>query len=971
MHPRSVVVGAVCRPRLPSHPGSAPGRELRYTTMTRFGRAAVVIAMIGAIGSPAVASAAPAATQFPLSATVYDLRTGAPVQLVGRVRVGADVQGSSAQGWTVTATANLDAVTGTGGGLSYSATGSGSATIQAPPGVLPPSISFTPTFSLRAPSPAKAQPFQLLLVATLSARGKVSAVEVRPPAPPVSFAIDSTLYPDVLTVESPDGSAPRAVVRLADSLGGAMDYVADEMTIATDDPAVLASFVQRWNGQVLRTIEPPEGPASAVHVVRVDVAGADTTSLTATIAGLDPTAHGPHRASSAGALRLFAAAVQEVAAGHRVALNTLHAPQDYIDRRTVDAPTGANDPANGAPYDSNSANWSYMQDSATGFGVAEAWRILEVGGRLANRVRIGIIDVGCAQTNGDYPAGTSGGNGMPAVANDPWHCTNVATTAAGVPNNGFGTAGSGGPVADLRLYSTDMTDDNAAAQVYAASRDRVAMINLSFGANHPAIANLLDSNLEDAIEFVHDRGMLVFAAAGNARPGEASQDVDHMTCYFVCVEEAIIRPCEFDGVTCVGGLREGSHDRHPNSYYCLERRSSGVCDVDVYGPFTVYMGGTAPSNGVAGDNSLNRASITQGTSFSSPYVAGVAALMLAANPQLTNLQIEGILSNSLATTDPTVTAVVDARTAMTRAFVNVPPAVRITTPTDGSTVDYGAVNATRFVASTLDIEEGTDTLNVTWSSNVDGPMGSGRTLDYVFSTTGPRRVTATTTDRQGALGTWSILVTAANRVPVVTIVQPHANDTSPRQLGAPYTFRAEVQDQLNAPEPGLCSDTVWTSSDAADTAFPMTGCQISLAFTTTGYRDISATYTPRGCHRLGNAPHPRPGATAEQPARGRHRQPRPRLGLPGRCHDPAPRQRVPGTERGLTGGIRLVPQRSPHRRERQPRLQPRRPRIHHRRQHPHLRRPRRRRLHPNIHRHPHSRQTKLGRRRPHRTPTQP
>ena len=368
------------------------------------------------------------------------------------------------------------------------------------------------------------------------------------------------------------------------------------------------------------------------------------------------------------------------------------------------------------------------------------------------------------------------------------------------------------------------------------------MINLSFTGNYPAIANLLDSNLEDAIDYVHGRGMLVFAAAGNARPGEASQDVDHMTCYFVCVEEAIIRPCEFDGVTCVGGLRAGSHDRHNNSYYCFERRTSGICDVDVYAPFQVYMGGTAPSNGVAGDNSVNRASITQGTSFSSPYVAGVAALMLAANPRLTNLQVEGILSNGQPTTDRTVTSVIDARAAMMRAFENVPPAVRITTPADESTVDYGGVNATRFTATTIDIEEGTDTLGVTWSSNVDGAMGSGRTLDYVFQTPGPRRVTATTTDRQGALGQWSILVTATNRPPVVDIIRPLSYGSGPMYVGVTYAFQAEVQDQINAHQPELCDDLVWTSS-VGDTSFPMTGCQPSVQFTSTGFREIFATYT--------------------------------------------------------------------------------------------------------------------------------
>ena len=610
-------------------------------------RAVVVAVLAMASLVPTTANAA-TTSQFPLRATVYDTRTGVPVDLVGRVRVGIEVQGSQARGWKVTLSANLDTVTGTSRTslLPYCATGSGSTTTTFAPGPLPASMAFTPTFSLRPPLLAKAQPFQLMLVASFSLKGTVTAVEVRSPAPPVAFSVDTRLRPDVATVPGPGGTPARPVVRLADSLGSSMDFVANELTLTTDDPTVLAGFLQRWNGVELRTIVPPDGTTATVHVIRVDPSRADLSRLKADVTSLDPTAHGSHRASSDTALRLFAAALRERAAGLHVGLNSLHTPQGYLDRSTLEAPNGdkdpASDPATGPPYDPNSGTWSYLEAGGGGdHGVTEAWRMLDVGGRLANRVRIGIIDVGCARTNGDYPAGTSGGNGTPVTGNDPWHCTNVAVTAGGVPDNGFGTAGSGGPVADLRLYDTDMTDDNAAAQVYKAANDHVAMINMSFTGNYPAISNLLDSNLEDAIDYVHDRGMLVFAAAGNARPGEASQDVDHMSCYFVCVEEAIIRPCEFDGVTCVGGLRAGSHDRDINSYYCFERRSSGICDVDVYAPFTVYMGGTAPRNGVAGDSTVNRASITQGTSFSSPYVAGVAALMLAANPRLTTCRSRG------------------------------------------------------------------------------------------------------------------------------------------------------------------------------------------------------------------------------------------------------------------------------------------------------------------------------------------
>ena len=819
-------------------------RKKQIGSLTKLLRTLAVAVLATTSLSVPAAQAGTNSSQFPLAATVYDLRSGAPVDLTGRVRLGTDVTGSAGRGWTVTLSANLDSVTGNNrqDASRYIATGAGSTTARFDSGPLPKTMSITPTFALRPPSPAKSQPFQLMLIASLSDRGAVIAVEVRSPAPPVAFAVDRTVQPDQQTVPAPDGSAPRPVVRLADSLGSAIDYVADELTLTTNNPTVLAGFVSRWKGQVLRTIEPPDRTAPSVHVVRVDASAADLSRLTSDVAALDPTAHGPHKASSGGALRLFAAAMREQAAGLHVGLNSLYTPQDYVNRSTTEAPDGDADPAGGTKYDRNSGEWSYFEGGGTsGFGVTEAWRILEVGGRLANRVRIGVIDVGCRRTNQDYPAGAMGGNDMPyLIKGDPWHCTNVANTAAGVPDNGFGTAGTGGPVADLRMYPTDMTDDNAAAQVYAASRDQAAMINMSFGANHPAIANLLDSNLEDAIDYVHGRGMLVFAAAGNAREGEASQDVDHMTCYFVCVEEAIIRPCEFDGVTCVGGLRSGTHDRDINSYYCLDRRPA-ICDVDVYAPFTVYKGGTA-----AGDNSANEARLTNGTSFSSPYVAGVAALMLAANPRLTNLQVEGILSNGLATTDPTVSAVIDAKGAMLRAFGNVPPMVRIAAPNDQSTVDYGGVNATRFIATTLDIEEGTNTLDVTWSSSVDGLLGSGRTLDYVFPTPGARRITATTTDRQGALGQTSIVVTATNRTPVVRIAQPYFSQVS-LTVAATYIFRAEVQDQMNAPQPELCGDVIWTSSVHSGSSLPQTGCQISVTFTSTGFRDVYATYTdPEG-----------------------------------------------------------------------------------------------------------------------------
>lgn len=775
-----------------------------------------------------------------LRATVYDRLTGEAVNLAGHLLAKVDTTGSASRGWRVKLKVSLVNVSGAGLDTSarYRATGADFSTVRSPAGPAPRAVSFTPVFTLHPPSPAKAQSFTLMVIASFSNGGKLIGLEVRSPAPPVTFGIDATVQPDRSSIPGAPGQPARPLARLADSLGNSTDFVANELTIATDDPTVLLDFTDRWEGQVLSTIQQPPGSSTAaVYVVRVDPSTADIGALPTDVAALDATAHGSHRASSEAALRLFAAAVSENAAGLRVGLNTLSTPLDYMSGVTSEAPAGDNDPATGGAYSSNSAGWSYMRAGGIeNFGVAEAWRMLAIGGRLSNRVKVGIIDTGCALTNPDYPAGTTGGNDLAAVPGDPWHCTNVAVTAGGQPDNGFGSAGTGGPVVDLRLYPTDMTDANSAARVYDALGDGMKIINMSFGASNPAITDLLSNALEDAVEVAHNTNVLVFAAAGNAKPGQASQDVDHETCYFVCVEEAVHKPCEFDGVICVGGLRSGSHDRDINSYYCLDQRDEGICDVDLYAPFTVYRG-VQPST--PGDNS---ARLTQGTSFSSPYAAGVAALIWAANPSLNNVQIEGILSNGLPTTDRTVTAPIDARGGVLRAFGgNVPPSVRVTAPADGSTVDYGGVNAVRFSAESLDVEEGANVVDLTWASDVDGPLGQGQSIDFVFPTTGNRRITVTAKDRSGATGTASISVIAVNRPPQVSIVSPwHGQEL---YVGVEYHFIGEVADQINAPQPELCGGLTWTSDVFLDDPFPVTGCRPSIRFSTPGSRTITASYT--------------------------------------------------------------------------------------------------------------------------------
>ncbi|MEY2471840.1 MAG: hypothetical protein QOK28_1169 [Actinomycetota bacterium] len=808
-----------------------------------FAVAAVIVALPLLAHMPA--ARAEGNDKFALKATVYNALTNEPVGLAGRLKAKIESKGSAAAGWTLTLKSNLEDVDGLGrtSGGRYTANGESKDTATIPPGPAARTASFTPTFTLHPPSPAKPQSFQLRFLASLDDRGNLTGVEVRSPAPPVVFNTDASVKPDVTFV---GGDTTRPVARLTDSMGDTTDYVANELLVTTKSASELAGVVARWRGRVTETITPPDASLAPTYLVRVDASSADVSALKSTVMGLDPTAHGTHGFTNTNALKLFAAAATEKAAGHDVALNTLFRPLDFVSRATTDAKNGVADPA-GGPYSSNSAAWSYMKAGGPeNYGVSEAWRMLAVGNRLGNKIGIGIIDAGCAGSNPDFPPGTGGGNGLPAVAGgDKWHCTNVANTAGGVPDNGVGTAGTGGPVASISMWPTDMTTDKSAMEVNGAVSSGARIINMSFGGDDPAIVGIFTGALETAVKRARDRGVIVFAAAGNDRTstgGKPSQDVDHETCYFVCVEEAVVAPCEYDGVMCVGGLKSGSRDRDPNSYYCLERRSEGICDVDLYAPFTVYTGVQPGDNTNPADVKI---ATEQGTSFSAPYAAGVAALILAADPTQTADQVEGILSNgavTLPSSDPSVTSPVDARYGVLRGFGgNVPPSVRITAPHDNDNVDYGSVNAVHFTAESLDIEQGANAVDVHWASDVDGAMGDGYNLDYVFPTTGTRRITATATDRLGATGSTSIVVNATNRVPRVHIVSPYDGQTL--TTGATYKFVGQVEDQLNAPEASLCGDLVWTSDYFKDAPFPTTGCEPRITFKQAGTRTITASYT--------------------------------------------------------------------------------------------------------------------------------
>lgn len=103
-------------------------------------------------------------------------------------------------------------------------------------------------------------------------------------------------------------------------------------------------------------------------------------------------------------------------------------------------------------------------------GVAEAWTLLQLAGRLTpdNTVRIAIIDSGFA-VNDDFPAlhtaeatnsaddplGTKNPNDNCTNSACDWHGTVVVGAGAGVPDNRYGGAGPAGPIAEIITIHTE------------------------------------------------------------------------------------------------------------------------------------------------------------------------------------------------------------------------------------------------------------------------------------------------------------------------------------------------------------------------------------------------------------------------------------------------------------------------------------------------------------------------------------
>jgi hypothetical protein len=233
----------------------------------------------------------------------------------------------------------------------------------------------------------------------------------------------------------------------------------------------------------------------------------------------------------------------------------------------------------------------------------EAWDITQGGS-----TPIAILDTGVDPNHPDLKNKLTLGYNFYNNNNDWYdvcgHGTKVAGSAAAITNNGLGVSGVSwnNPIIPIKItdascygYYSSMIN----GIVYAADKGaRVA--NISFQIFNGA-------SLSDAARYMNEHGGWVVAAAGNTGTLENYSDNP----YIISV-----------GSISSNGL---------------------VSSFSSYGPFVDFA---APGSSIYTTTNGGAYGYTSGTSFSSPIVSGVVALIIANNPSMNSQQVYDALKNS-------------------------------------------------------------------------------------------------------------------------------------------------------------------------------------------------------------------------------------------------------------------------------------------------------------------------------------
>lgn len=246
-----------------------------------------------------------------------------------------------------------------------------------------------------------------------------------------------------------------------------------------------------------------------------------------------------------------------------------------------------------------------------------------------------IVNVGAIQSQSfDAVTGAQAANHPPTDSFE--HGTQVASVAAAMTNNGVGIAGVswGAQLISLKIFNAGNgnTSDNAisAAINYAANtlQNNVnigkLVVNLSVGGPGPCLGvGGLPLTSAALANLVTTKGVPIAIASGNSSPQACTNGGN----------EGVDSPANCAGVSAAAGIVPVGATNSSNNVASFSCRGA---ELNAHGV-------SAPGESVLVDTPGGGTTITNGTSFSSPFVAGLMANMLSYNQNLTPAQIQSYI----------------------------------------------------------------------------------------------------------------------------------------------------------------------------------------------------------------------------------------------------------------------------------------------------------------------------------------
>ncbi len=337
--------------------------------------------------------------------------------------------------------------------------------------------------------------------------------------------------------------------------------------------------------------------------------------------------------------------------------------------------------------------------------------------------------------------------------NDPFddndHGTHVSGTIAAVGNNGIGVAGVNWsarimPLKFLSARGSGSTADAISALDYAVMMG-ARISNNSWGGG------AFSQALFDSIAAAQTAGHLFVAAAGNS-----SVNTDTSPSY----------PASYDLDNIVSVAATDDND--------------ALASFSNFGALSVDLG--APGVSILSTTPANTYSSFSGTSMASPHVAGVAALVLAADPSLDLVGLKAVLMDS-----------VDAISALA-----------------GITVTGGRLNAANAVAGLVRVVVTPATATIAAGNNQQY-SATGGTAPYTWRVSDSNLASIDATGLLTALAPGQVTITAND----ATNVSGTAEATITTVVVTPTSGSLRVNDTLQFNAAGGVAPYNWSSSDPA------------------------------------------------------------------------------------------------------------------------------------------------------------